>query len=590
MERLRWIRISSFVLFAVVGIGTARPSAAVDLAVQSTTPARNTMAPVATTVAVTFDRAVLPASVTASSFRVFGRWSGSKFGSYQLSNGNRTVTLDPTENFSAGEMVFVNLSHDLKAADLAPLRPGGYAFSFQIRTSPTSLSFQEIDVMTNRTNGQQTRIYGASASDLDEDGYLDLTTVNEVSADVRVFLNRGDGTGLYHPFLTPQPIGVEASPNEPADFDLDGHSDLCIAAVESNSVWVLMGVGDGTYDPVVEIPVGEAPHGVCVLDVDGDGDLDIVNSNNVDSSLSLLVNDGAGNFAAPAYFESGVTSEYGLAAADMNGDGLSDVVVGSRDGAQILSLLGNGNGTFTAAGAPQSSGGNTWVVALGDVNGDLVLDAATANSGSGNGAVLFGLGNGRFGPPQIIPIGAHTVATDFGDLDGDQDLDLVISSYGGGFWRVYRNNGAGVFALHSQINAPSNPSCAVLLDFDNDGDMDLALSDEIADVVLLEENVGGGSDVEPGEVFGGWSSVSVSPNPTFGGARLEWRAAQDAPTEFLLRDAAGRTLRRAPLAATAHEFVFDGLDADGRPLPAGVYYCELRSHAQRWTDRLVRLR
>ncbi len=91
---------------------------------------------------------------------------------------------------------------------------------------------------------------------------------------------------------------------------------------------------------------------------------------------------------------------------------------------------------------------------------------------------------------MITATGAHTPSTDLADLDGDGDLDWILSSFGGGFWRIYANDGTGTFTFDQQINAASNPSCAVPLDFDNDGDIDLALTDEIADIVLLEENVG----------------------------------------------------------------------------------------------------
>jgi FG-GAP-like repeat len=466
-------------------------AAAAQLQVTGHSPPLNAMAPVATGVSFDFDRPLDTSSVDADSFRVYGQWSGPAPGTYTFSNGNQTVTLTPDDPFSAGEIVFVNLSHDLRGADLVPLRAAGFAFQFWTATAPSAATFGEIDRFFN-TTGPQTRIYGAAATDLNDDGYLDLATINEVSADVRVFLNLADGSGLFGPMLPPQGIGVEASPNAPADFNNDGRVDLCVAAAGSEEVSILLGAGDGTFSSIVGIPIGAGtePHGIAPLDVDGDGDLDVVNANVGSSNLALLINDGTGTFSGPTFFEGGVSGEYGLAAADMNADGITDLVVAGRNGEEIATMLGNGNGTFTAAGPAQSTGGSTWVVVVGDVDGDGDLDAATANDGSGTVGILLGNGDGTFAAVSTIGIGSHVPAVDLGDLDGDGDLDLVVSSFGGQFWRLYSNNGSGVFSFHQEIAATQNPSCAVLFDFDNDNDLDLALTDELEDEIILIRNGG----------------------------------------------------------------------------------------------------
>ena len=457
------------------------------LSVVGTLPAAVSSAAVNTNITVRFDRPVERGSIDRASFRVFGRYSGPASGSFTFSNGDRWVTLDPAHAFSAGEVVWVNLSHSIRSADGTPLRAQGYAFQFVTSVAASSGTFTQYAMLSN-TNAEFTRIYGASATDLNHDGWLDLTTINEDSADIRVFMNLANGTGNYGAFLTPQAIGDESSPNEPGDFDNDGNADLCVSATSSGSVWILLGNGDGTFATPQEIPVGQEPHGIQVLDVDGDADLDIINCNRNDDELSLMLNDGHGVFGAPSFFEGGVSGEYGLAAGDMNKDGITDLVVAGQAGSHVRTLLGNGNGTFTPAGAAQSTGGATWVVTLGDVDGDGDLDASTANSTSGNAGILKNTGNGTFSAVSTVILGAHTVSTDLGDLDGDGDLDWAVSSFGGGFWRLYRNNGSGTFTFWQQINAPSNPSCSILLDTDNDGDLDLALTDEIANVVVLRRN------------------------------------------------------------------------------------------------------
>lgn len=481
-------------VFVAVGLGIAQSAGAQNLTVVGHLPARHAMTPSLTgPIVIDFDRPVLTASFNATTFRVFGRWSGRALGAFSFSNGDQRVTFTPLagNRFSAGEMVFVNLSKDLTAADAATLRTAGYAYMYMTSSAPATLFFNEIDEFSNRTPGEgTTRIYGAAAPDLNNDGWLDLCTVNEDSHDLRIFLNRADGTGLYHPFLNPPlPIGVQASPNETADFNNDGNTDMAVAAALSASAWVALGNGDGTFSPAQSITTGNVPHGLAVLDVDGDADWDLCTANTGGNNVSLMINNGSGVFGTATNFEGGGSGEYGLAAGDMNNDGIMDLVVGARISQTVIVQLGNGDGTFT--GMPSvPAGGSVWMVSLGDLNGDGNLDVTTSNSFDNSGSILLGNGAGGLASAVVTPAGDHTVATDLGDLDGDGDLDWVLSSFTDGEWRVHLNNGAGVMTYNQSFFANENSSCATLIDFDNDGDLDIVLTDEIADVVTLQKQKG----------------------------------------------------------------------------------------------------
>jgi hypothetical protein len=485
------------VVAALAALGAvADTSARADLQVVSHTPSRHALAvPLASTISVTFDRPVLPASAGPGTFMVFGRVTGPMAGTFSFADGNRTVTFTPARSFAAGELVTVGLVRSLQTADGDLLRSAGYHWMFWTWARPATMAFDLIATVSNRTPAEiasntPTRIYGANPVDLDRDGYPDLTTVNEDSNDLRVLLHTGSIVAPYSGFLTPFPISHEASPNEAADFNRDGKADLCAAATFTNSCWVVLGNGDGTFAPPgQQIAVGGSPHGIAVLDVEGDGDGDVVTSNTGGNNLSLMLNNGFGVFGASSSFDGGCSGEYGLNAADMNNDGIMDLVVACRVSQQVRILRGNGDGTFTALTA-QNSGGLAWMLSCADVNGDGHMDVTVANSHTGNGSVL--LGDGAFGlsaPVVTSPVWTGSVvATDLGDLDGDGDLDWVLSNYTAGSWRVYRNNGAGAFTFDQEISAVSNPSCAIVLDFDLDGDLDLALTDEIANVIKLERN------------------------------------------------------------------------------------------------------
>lgn len=476
--------------WTLLALGLASlPAAAGTLTVTSTTPARNaTNIAGNTTISVTFDRALQTGSVTASSFRVNGRMSGPIPGTRTFSNANQTVTWTGSRPFKAGDLVTVNLANTLTAADASPLRQGGFAFQFTVETGSAQRIFDPVNTYSVRTTpGSGTRLYGASAVDLDMDGWVDLATVNEDSGDVRVLMNSADTTG-YDPFLQPPPmIGLGGSPNEAGDFNNDGKPDVATANYAVSTVSILLGDGDGTFAPEQSRSVGSTPHGLAALDVDGDADLDLVTANEGANNLSLLLNNGSGSFGAATNFEGGGSGEYPVAAADMNNDGIFDLVVGTRNDQQVHVLLGNGNGTFTHH-SNRAGGGLPWMIQLGDVNGDGNVDVSMANGQSNNGSILLGNGDGTLQAAQTYLNTGHMVATDLGDLDGDGDLDWVLSSFGAGEWYVLVNNGAGAFTLMDTIPATNNASCAFLLDFDDDGDLDVSLFDEIADEIKLLRN------------------------------------------------------------------------------------------------------
>jgi hypothetical protein len=86
------------------------------------------------------------------------------------------------------------------------------------------------------------------------------------------------GSGNFDDFLASTSSGSRPSPNEPSDFNRDGKVDLVLANTQAPSVSILLGVGDGTFLPPQVAPVSSAPRGVAVLDVDGDGDVDVASA------------------------------------------------------------------------------------------------------------------------------------------------------------------------------------------------------------------------------------------------------------------------------------------------------------------------
>ncbi|MCH8027448.1 MAG: VCBS repeat-containing protein [candidate division Zixibacteria bacterium] len=436
-----------------------------------------------TDIVVKFDSTMDPATINSSTFRVFGRWSGPATGLFQFENGNRQVRFTPDEPFFAGEWITVSLSKGITTSAATPMATG-YSWSFWAKSDFSSI-VQTLDtVFTVRDSGEgHIQCYGAYAGDLNDDGFSDLTIINEIADDVRVALN--DGTGLFSGFITyPFSGNGVASPNEGGDFNGDGFIDLAVGATVTNKLRILLGDGSGGFTSVVEYTGGLGMRGVTVMDIDGDGDDDIITSNISSNNISIFLNDGNGVFSTVIPIESGSSGEFACAAADANNDGIPDLFVGTQGSSEIVLLLGDGQGGLEFA-SKVAARGRPWMLAVGDVNGDGNVDVVCANSTSNNAVVIFGNGLGGMSPAVIYSVPPFAIAIDLGDLDGDGDLDMVTSSYTGNTFRIFENDGSGNFINPADYPASSTASCCILHDRNNDGVLDFTGIDEIDDLVFL---------------------------------------------------------------------------------------------------------
>jgi hypothetical protein len=255
-----------------------------------------------------------------------------------------------------------------------------------------------------------------AAADLNADGKADIATVYAnctqgacLPGYVAVLIGNGDGT-----FQPPVPYGTGLQPGSLVigDFNGDGKPDLATSNSTSDNISILLNNGGGTFPAHVEYPTGLAPGNIISGDFNGDGKLDLVVS--TETGISLLLGNGDGTFRPHLDY---VVSEAGpLAAGDFNSDGKLDLAVSTQQGSQpLVILLGNGDGTFTTA--PPSVGAAGYP-AVGDFNADGKPDLLMSGS-----TIMLGNGDGTFREPFIVSGGTGIVAVV--DINNDGVPDIV---------------------------------------------------------------------------------------------------------------------------------------------------------------------
>ena len=324
-------------------------------------------------------------------------------------------------------------------------------------------------------------------------GKLDLAVSSETLPFVGVLLGRGDGT--FDPTLT-VPSGQAGSYILAADLDRDGHIDLATSN-QDGSATVLWGNGDGTFSKTVNYKVKGAlatadAFWIVAADFNGDGALDLVVSvigpsgaTGADPSapgqVALLLNKGGKTFAKPVFYAD--RSAVAVVAGDFDGDGKVDVATADLD-STVRVLRGDGKGRLGPS-AKYAIDGRGVAIAAGDFNGDGVLDLATGNDSSGSVSVLPGLGHGSFGSPVTFEAGnTHSIAVV--DLNRDGHLDLISGGYDESLVRFWPGQGNGKFLGEVRIPAGSAGARSVAaVDFNGDGKLDLAVADASTSIQMF---------------------------------------------------------------------------------------------------------
>ncbi|HEV8337330.1 MAG TPA: VCBS repeat-containing protein [Candidatus Polarisedimenticolia bacterium] len=168
----------------------------------------------------------------------------------------------------------------------------------------------------------------------------------------------------------------------------DANRDLIVSGSGNNRAAFLAGAGTGAFPTTTtSTPTGTSPQLPILKDLDGDGDQDLVVTNQFDATISAYLGDNAGNFTPMTPTASGPDPSRGLI-ADLNLDGWDDLVVTNLSSGSLSVLLGNGTGNF---GVPVRLGVGSVprAVNLADYNADGKVDLACSNEQDGTVSILL---------------------------------------------------------------------------------------------------------------------------------------------------------------------------------------------------------
>jgi hypothetical protein len=227
---------------------------------------------------------------------------------------------------------------------------------------------------------------------------------------------------------------------------------------------------------------------VFAIDMDGDGDIDVLGVARLADEIAWFENDGDENFTKHT-IKNNFDGAFGVFAIDVDGDNDIDVI-GAADAADDITWFENdGNENFTEHVIKGNFDGAKDVYGIDlDEDGDIDIIATAANAdditwfendGSENFTEHTIKGN-YDGSKSVFPI----------DLDGDNDIDILGTASGADDITWFENDGSENFTEHTIKGNFDGAFGVFAADIDGDNDIDVLGTATTAEDIIWWENDG----------------------------------------------------------------------------------------------------
>ncbi|MGY8652574.1 MAG: FG-GAP-like repeat-containing protein [Verrucomicrobiia bacterium] len=318
------------------------------------------------------------------------------------------------------------------------------------------------------TGGQPVAV---AVGDLDGDGSPELVTANFGTSSFSVFLNATTPSSLtVGTFGLKQDFGTGVGPSAVGLVDIDGDGALDVVTVNQGAATISVfrnvstsgGIAFGSRS---DLATGSNPSGLAFADVDVDGRVDIIVANEGSSSISVFPNRGLTGSITVNSFSSKVdfivgTKPVSVAAGDLNGDGKPEIV---------------------AANSFNGIGGNTLSVLLNQSSGSTITKASFVTA--------------LISPVAVGAKPGKVLLADFDPDDPNPKLDIAVLNSAGNTVQIFRNISSTLGNVELASPSPFATGLAsramAIGDIDGDGAPDLVIAnDDLGEVGLLRNKSG----------------------------------------------------------------------------------------------------
>lgn len=444
------------------------------------------------------------------------------------------------------------------------------------------------------------RPWSVFVADFDGDTDLDLAAVSFQTDELSVMLNAGNGTFVIDSAYATGDIPVYV---HGADVNGDSAIDLAVANKLDNTLSLFLNNGDGTFAAPSILASGYAPTSVRLADLNGDDDPDLIITNEqitmpfVNDSVSVMFGNGNGTFQPRVTFEVAVNPQEAQA-VDLNGDNSLDLAVVNAESHSISVLLNDGFGAFAAA-VNYESQHLPVRLSVADLDDDGDVDIIAPNSDAYDTSVvsvILNNGDGTFASTVYWNSGGYPFATFTSDLDHDGDIDVIVANWQTDSISVLTNNGDATFEEPVQYLAGDAPTSLFTADLNDDTFDDLAVGNRNSDDVLVYMNRGTASSTGDDR----FSSRPVDsqlaqnvPNPFNPSTTIEYRLVNRSMVSLKVYNVLGQQVARLVdkiQVAGTYQVVWKGTSDNGKPVAGGIYFYRLFAGDYRESKKMVLLK